>query len=212
MITDKIENDKNKKTGLITKIEDMAKSMGVSKDELIKILGGKVPSADDDKEEVAAKPVQIQPQQTQQPQQSKQPQDDGFKTVDGSLKSSSRTNLRVDSDANDYIAPAVPAYSVVKNKDNQTVIETNKKVKTVDNVMMSKSDMGTTAIAVAPGNVGEINKVITAVNKQTHELIRANASGNGNTARECPVCKGSGITVINSKVCVKCNGSGFIFV
>lgn len=221
MITDKIDSDKNAKTKLITKIEDMAKSMGVSKDELIKILGGKVPTENEQSESALisessplqpSQPQSLKPQSQQPKKISDKPVDDGFKAVDGSLKSSNRTSMNIESGAGDYVTPAVPAYSSVKTKDNKTVIETNKKVKTVDNVLISKSDMGTTAIAVAPNDVNSVNRIITAVDKQTNSLIRAGASGRENSAKECPVCKGSGITVINNKVCIKCNGSGFIFI
>lgn len=203
MITDKIDSGKNQQKELIVKIEDMAKSMGITKDELVKMLGG---TAQHVKDESESAPVPIQ-QVLRKPQS----EDDGFKSVEGNLKSTSRARMSMEEGANDYVTPAVPAYSAVKTGDNKLVTETNKKVKTVDNVMFSKSDMGTTAIAIAPTDSNNVNKTISAVNKQTHALIRPNASGNENQAKECPVCKGSGITVINGKVCIKCNGSGFIF-
>ena len=208
MITDKIESSKNQKKELLFKIEDMAKSMGVSKEELIKILGGNVPNQDDNIKTIDQ--VQKDVKQEVQKPTNKQ-EDDGFKPVDGGLKSSSRASLSIEEGTGDHITPAVPAYSTVKSGD-KVITETNKKVKTVDNVMFSKSDMGTTAIAIAPTDSGNVNKVISAVNRQTHALIRPNASGNENQAKECPVCRGSGITIINKKVCTKCNGSGFIFV
>jgi hypothetical protein len=209
MIIGKIESGKNQQKELITKIEDMAKSMNVSKDELIKMLGGnfKPPQVEDDQPIV--KSTSITKSETV---------DDGFKSVDGNLKSAS-ANVSFEDGAGDYAASSLPAFSSIKGKDNKIITETNKKVKTIDNVHISRSDMGTTAIAVADSNSDNINKVITAVDKRTFDLIRGGASGGGRiggggggSAKECPLCKGSGITQINSKICAKCNGSGFIFL
>ena len=210
MILEKIESGKNQKKELVTKIEDMAKSMGVSKDDLLAMLGGKVKTDTDVLEEAPPiVPKQIIVKQGDP--------NDGFKEVDGELKSNSRASLSIEEGAGDYVTPAAKAYSTVKTKDGKMVVETNKKVKTVGDVHLSKSDMGTTAIAIAPTNSDGVNRVITAVDKRTMDLVRGAASGGnrtgvvGGTARECPVCKGSGITQINNKICVKCNGSGFIF-
>jgi hypothetical protein len=201
MIVDKIESNKSKKTGLLTRIEDMAKSMGVSKDELIKMLGGGINNSNNS-----------QPQQVkQQINIKKNDEDDGFKEVDGSLKSSA-AKVSVDRDSGDYIAPSLPAYNSVKDKDGKQVVESDKKVKTVDNIIISKSSMGTTTIAISPTNSENVNKLISEVDRRTNELIRGNATGDRNQAKECPLCKGTGITQINKKVCTKCNGSGFIFL
>ena len=186
----------------------MAKSMNVSKEDLLAMLGGKV------KTDVLEEAPPIVPKQTIVKQGNAE---DGFKEVDGELKSNSRASLSIEEGAGDYVTPAAKAYSTVKTKDGKMVVETNKKVKTVGDVHLSKSDMGTTAIAIAPTNSDGINRVITAVDKRTMDLVRGGASGGGRDgvgggqARECPLCKGTGITQINNKVCVKCNGSGFIF-
>ncbi len=216
MIAEKIDSGSKKKTELITKIEDMAKAMNISKEELLKMLGG--PSTAEPEEElttegpaVKVEPVKVEPVKVEQKQK-----DDGFKEVDGGLKSVAKASLNIDSEAGEFVTPASRAYGL-KTKDNKEVIETNKKVKSVDNVLISKSDMGTTAIAIAQTDSNGVNKLITAVHPQTKDLIRGAVSGGnrvgvvGSTARECPVCKGSGITQINNKVCIKCNGSGFIF-
>jgi hypothetical protein len=210
MISDKIESGQSQKKELVTKIEDMAKSMGVSKEDLLAMLGGKAKTDTDVLEEAPP----IIPKQTVVKQGDP---NDGFKAVDGELKSNSRASLSVEEGAGDYVTPASKAYSTVKTKDGKMVVETNKKVKTVGDVHLSKSDMGTTAIAIAPTNSDGVNRVISAVDKRTMDLVRGSASGGGRDnvgggqARECPLCKGTGITQINNKVCVKCNGSGFIF-
>ena len=192
MIQQKLEENKTNKTKILTKIDEMAAEYNMTKEELIKMLGGKTEAT------VVKEPHK----------QDKIEKDNGleFKNVDGSLKSEIRANIN----AEEGIAYGDPAYSIVKDKDGNQVNESNKKVAKIDNNMIiEKSDMGVTTLSIVHQNSKNINELITAVD-ENNNLIRANITGKGNKARDCPMCRGTGITF--NKVCPKCSGKGFIIL
>jgi hypothetical protein len=199
-IREKLKDESNKSKELLTKMEDMAKSMGMSKEELIKILGGSVQTQNQ---------TQIQ---TVQQIKVKDQNENGleFKEVDGSLKSTIKANINLD----EGVSAIMPAYTDVKDENKQSVREVGKKIAKVgDNVIIEKSNMGTTTIAVINQNAHEVNKSINAVDSDG-KLIRGKVFGkaNANSAKECPVCKSSGINTVNHQVCPKCKGVGYIYL
>lgn len=215
-IRTKLAEDSNKNSSILAQLDDMAKNMGVSKSELIAILGGKIPGEDIVQQVVEPDEV-IAPSKLTKVNINKVPAstDDGFRTVDGSLASPIRARVNIDSSAG-TISGVVPGYSTVRDGNNKSVVESDKKVKTIKDgagrvdTMIIKSNMGTTAIKVSSKNATEINKAISQTD-QFGNLIRKSATGgNGQTTgAECSLCRGTGFTAINQQTCPKCEGVGY---
>ncbi len=212
-IRTKKSEEGNKVSCILAQMDDMAKTMGVSKEDLIKILGGKLPGEIREVEAVVEKAepkltlVKVQPQ----PQQ---PKDDGFREVQGGLTSPIRARVNIDN-SQGAISGSVPAFSSVRDNNSKVVIESDKKVKTVgegnNKTLITKSNMGTTAIKVGGRKADEINKTISQLDHD-HNLVRKSITGGpGSQGSECPVCRGTGFTQINQSTCIKCDGVGVIY-
>jgi hypothetical protein len=190
MILKKITEEEDKKKNALLIIESALSTLGISKEAFGHLLLG------------GNKPL---PQNVPQniPQTTPQDKDDGFKEVDGSLKSVIRANIHTE----DGVAGVRPAYNDIKDKDKKSVIEEGKKVKNIgENTTISKSNMGTTIVTITD-NDPKLDKLLRQVDGN-YELVRKNISGG--QAAECSFCDGTGITKIGSKLCPKCKGSGFI--
>lgn len=194
----KKEKEQEKEQALET-ITKACESLGIDKEALARLLlGQKEPS---------------QPSQPSQPDQSQRKiqKDDGFIEVDGTLKSSIKANIN----AEEGVSATIPAYSRVTDKDGNLISEEGKKIKKVDDALISKSSMGTTVIRIDHRNGNEIDKVLKQVD-ENYNLVRASVSGrgfmSGSRTIDCPLCGGSGISKINSNKCPKCDGIGSILI
>lgn len=194
----KIENDKNKQSLILSKLDDMAAEMGMSKDELIMVMGG-----------VKPKDVESEPEPESEPKKVAKREDDGlqFRDVEESgLKSEIKANVV----SGDGVSAGGSAYSTVKDKDGKLVTESDKKIAKIDDGhIVEKSNMGTTHMSIVVNSSKDINDIITATDDE-HNLIRSNITGRSNKARDCPMCRGTGITM--KQTCPKCKGSGFIIL
>jgi hypothetical protein len=195
-IRQKVESEKDKQSLILSKLDDMAAEMGMSKDELIMVMGGGKP-----KEELKEEP-KSQPNQ-------KPKNDDGlqFREVeDTGLKSEIKVNIV----AGDGVSAGGSAYSTVKDGDGKLVTESDKKIAKIDDGhIVEKSNMGTTHMSIVVNSSKDINDIITATDDE-HNLIRSNITGRSNKARDCPMCRATGITM--KQTCPKCKGSGFIIL
>lgn len=210
MILEKINEESAKKEKAMDDLTAAVAALGISKEELGMMLLGKKaqePAA----QEPATQESQVESTAVIKPTTKPQSKDEGFVEVDGTLKSKS-----MNVNAEEGIGGTMPAYTNVNDKEGKKIIETNKKVKRLDDGgIVEKSDMGTTIIRVQGQDPG-LDKMLQQIDPDTGELIRAAVSGSGKASGrqtvECTLCGGSGITKIGHKTCPKCNGTGIIHV
>lgn len=208
-IRTKLVETANKKVSILAQVDDMAKGMGVSKEELIKILGGVMPGSEPFKSTVEPEESTPAPSKMVAVKIEKKDQDEGFRSVEGGLVSPIRSRVNIEGEG---ISGTVPGYSVVKDGSNKAVVESDKKVKTIgNNTMIIKSNMGTTAIQVNSGDATKINKSISQTDAYGNLVRKSATGGHGSQGSECSLCRGTGFTTINQQTCPKCNGVGFIY-
>ena len=218
----KVAEGKNKKASLLASIEEMAKTHGCSREELIAVLGGKMQTDEVIEPEVESEPETPKMQQQVIPRSplgatkkdKPKSQDDGFREVDGGLISPIRAGVRIEnsSDSGHQIAGSMPAHSTSIKEEGKKV-KTIKGDKNTGDTMIIKSNMGTTAIKVNSKDAYHLNKTISEVDRSTQYLVRKNITGGvGNAGNECPMCRGTGFTLINNSTCPKCDGVGVIYL
>lgn len=204
MIKEKLEKQKNNKVEIISKIEEMAKSMNMSVEEMMKTLG-------------------ITPTHTPTPAlaptkytatQVAQYSDLEFKAVDGGLKSTISKHVRsVSNEYGDVPPPGIAPFGNIRDKEGKGVVEEGKMVAVKDNMMISKGSMGITTVSVKSTDASQFNKMVSAVDKETNMLIRPEiSSAYGDATKSCPVCDGTGFHPMIKGICPKCGGSGFIIL
>lgn len=186
-----------KKEEAVERIADAAKELGITKEDLGRLLLGQT------------KPEQPDQGRLPAPQQKAKRSDKGFAEVDGNLKTG--VNAKVSADSK--LPPAMPGYNQVEDREGKTVQESNKRVKKIDDGIVQKSDFGTTVIRIDKRSGNELDRVLREVD-DAGNLTRAATAGRGqfsgtNTV-DCPLCRGSGVNRINYKKCAKCDGIGTI--
>jgi len=202
MIKNKIESIQKEKEDAMGMLEMACSKLGLSKEDIGRMLLGnnsappQVASPPENEPKVIVeKPIKVK--------------DDGFQEVDGDLKSEIKANVS----SEQGIGEAMPAYSTIHGEDGKSVREEGKRVKRLDDAIITKSNMGTTVIRMDHRSGKEIESLITELDNDGN-LVRASASGSGRASGQrtidCPLCGGSGITRINHQKCPKCGGTGII--
>lgn len=192
-IREKKSAQSSKLDSLAKAFEIEAKNHGISIDELIlKITGGKG-IAHNTVAEQPTTPVQrpLAPL-VGKPAPTTAVSDDGFKPIDGSIVSTIKANVV----AEEGVSGAMPGHSL-------PVVEKNKKAKIVDGTAITKGEFGETQIIIRNVNSKDTDNQLRTV--QDYELVH-----HAKKSRQCPLCKGSGITI--GRQCGKCKGAGIITI
>jgi len=203
-INEKLAEKDNKRKLFLQKMEEVADSLGISKEEAIAAFG----VGPTDK---PAKSPQETPEQTATPEQAavkpkpKSKSDEKFVEVPGNLTSKINASINDESGGS---ASTMPAYGRVEDEKGQQVVESNKRMRKLDDdTIMTKSDFGESQISIVPQNSHEIGQYLTQVSEEK-DLVRGNISGR-NAARECTMCRGTGFHPITKKLCPRCKGLGY---
>jgi len=204
MIIDKLNEEENKKEQIVQQLTKAIEQLGISKKDLGRLLLGE--------SQPAPEPETNNQDESNSGSKNKMVKEDGFVEVDGELKSKIRANVRTESDVPQG---GMTAYSTINHKDEEgksvRVVETNKRVKKLENSIITKSDFGTTSISISNRPSTEIERELRQVDSEGN-LIRGSIVGDSSGSRtsECNLCRGTGYSRANQKPCQKCGGTGFI--
>lgn len=211
MIQDKIDKTNKEKSEALDLLSQACDKLGISKEALGNLLLGKENKSTTAEPTSSEKTTKSEHKSEQTKNKLKNQDDDGFIPVDGSLKSDIKTSVN----SEEGIGAALPAYNTVHDKDGSSIREEGKKVKRLDDAVISKSNMGTTVIRMDHRKASEIEPLLKQVDGNGN-LVRAATSGRGFLSGaktiDCPMCQGSGIARIGYQKCPKCDGSGLITV
>jgi len=210
LIKDKLEElDKEKleveqkKNEAVARIAEAAKDLGISKEDLGRLLLGEKGLTQPEEPE-AQVPAVVAPKEIQA-----RKSDKGFTEVDGDLK----TGVSAKVSADNELPPAMPGYSRVEDGEGRAIHEGNKRVKKLEDGIVQKSDFGTTIIRIDKRSGSELDKILKETDDQ-YNLTRAATAGSGHLSGsktiDCPLCRGSGVNRVNYEKCAKCGGVGTI--
>lgn len=205
MISDKLSEVEKDKEDALAMLGTACEKLGINKADLGRLLLGggaqpeaAAPAATPETPAVTAEVVTID-------------KESGFEEVDGSLQTKSNPNVN----AEEGISVGGQAYARVNDEEGRSIVEDNKKIKRLDDAVVTKSSMGTTVIRMDHRKAHEIEPLLKQVDSDGN-LVRAASSGkgylSGQKTIECPLCRGSGITRVGYKKCPKCGGTGIITV
>lgn len=211
MIQEKLDASEKKKEEAISAIAEAAQTLGLSKEDLGRMLLGDKGQA----------PVQTESPQTTVPAKASpravatNNNDDDWEEVDGTLPTNLKVRTNRVSNEHGQVGGGMPAHSSFTDENGKTVSEQNKKVKKLKNGIVEKSNMGTTVIRMEHRSGHEVDRMLRDIDEQGY-LTRAAVSGTGSASgartMECNLCGGSGITKIGHKECPKCGGTGIILI
>jgi len=201
MVRNKILEKEQKKNEAIERISKAAEDLGISKEDLGRLLLGQNNNSNNSNNS----------QNTTNNRQLTKPKviDKGFEEVDGELKNGVSARVKVEGD----LPPSLPGYSSISDNDGNTIRESNKRIKKLEDGIVQKSDFGTTVIRIDKRSGSELDRLLRSVDENGN-LTRASVAGgdyvSGAKTIDCPMCRGSGVNRVNYQKCVKCDGAGTI--